>query len=260
MTAPRVAKNFRTAGPMGVPWKMDAPVPAKNAAVVIPTLNERDNIAKIIGILLALYPDIHVLVVDDCSPDGTADAVREMQSGRPNLMLLERRSKRGFGPSYREGFLKVLAEPWCEAVVTMDADLSHDPVEIQNLLDKLAGQDVVVGSRYTTGGSVERWSRHRHMLSQAANLYLSVVLPGAVRDATSGFVCIRREALERVFRKTASKGYAFMVELKYLLSRTGSRLTEHPIAFGDRRRGRSKMSAGKVWESLWRPWYLRLRA
>jgi dolichol-phosphate mannosyltransferase len=227
--------------------------------VVIPTFNERDNIARIVGALLDLYPDIHVLVVDDHSPDGTADTVRQLQGQRPNLMLLERLSNRGFGPSYRDGFLRVLAEPWCEAVVTMDADLSHDPGEIRNLLDKLAGQDVVIGSRYAAGGSAKRWSRRRRMLSQAANFYVHIVLRGTVQDTTSGFLCIRREALKSVLQKTASKGFAFMVELKYLLSRSGGRLTEHPIAFEDRREGESKMSAGKVWESLWRPWYLRLR-
>jgi dolichol-phosphate mannosyltransferase len=258
-TARGVAQELGNAGVTGVSGSVDVPVAMKNAVVVIPTFNERDNIARIIGTVLDLYPDIHVLVVDDHSPDGTADAVRQLQSERPNLMLLERLSNWGFGPSYRDGFLKVLAEPWCEAVVTMDADLSHDPGEIRNLLDKLAGQDMVIGSRYTVGGSVKRWSRRRRMLSQAANLYVNIVLRATVQDTTSGFLCIRREALKSVLQKTASKGFAFMVELKYLLSRSGSRLAEHPIAFEDRREGESKMSAGKVWESLWRPWYLRLR-
>jgi dolichol-phosphate mannosyltransferase len=256
MTTPGVAKGSVP----GFSRMADAPVFTKNAAVVIPTLNERDNIAKIIGTLLDLYPDIHVLVVDDHSPDGTADVVRELRAQHPHLMLVERMSSRGFGPSYRDAFRTVLAEPWCEAVVTMDADFSHDPGDIRNLLDKLAGQDMVIGSRYVAGGSVEHWSRRRRMLSQAANFYVRMVLPGTVQDTTSGFLCIRREALERVLQKTASTGYTFMVELKYLLRRSGSRLTEHPIAFGNRRQGHSKMSAGKVWESLWRPWYLRLRS
>ena len=228
--------------------------------MVIPTFNERDNIAAIIETVFTLCPAIHILVVDDSSPDGTAAIVREMQSGRPNLMLLERTKNRGFAPSYRDGFRQVLAESWCRAVVTMDADFSHDPAEIAEMLARAAAFDVVVGSRYTKGGSVRNWNLPRRLLSRAANWYVRAVLRLGVRDATSGFLCLRREALERArVDRTASEGYAFLVEMKYLLVRSGSTLVEHPISFDERRQGQSKMSARKMWEAFWLPWRMRSR-
>jgi dolichol-phosphate mannosyltransferase len=237
-----------------------SPIDIQNTAVVIPTYNERDNIAKIIDALLRLYPAIHILVVDDHSPDGTAGIVREMQGRCPNLILLERMQNRGFAPSYRDGFRRILPEPWCQAVVTMDADFSHDPAAIAKLLAGLEAVEVVVGSRYTMGGSVRNWNLRRRLLSRAANYYVRAVLSFGVRDMTSGFVGMRREALERAgVEHTGSEGYAFLVELKYLLARSGSRIAEHAISFDERREGQSKMSAGKVWEALWMPWRIRLR-
>jgi dolichol-phosphate mannosyltransferase len=237
-----------------------SPIDIRNTAVVIPTYNERDNITKIIEALLRLYPAIHILVVDDHSPDGTADIVRELQIRCPSLSLLERLQDRGFAPSYRDGFRRILAEPWCRAVVTMDADFSHGPAAVEKMLAGLAALDVVVGSRYTAGGSVQNWDLRRRLLSRAANYYMRAVLSFGVRDTTSGFVCMRREALERAgVEHTASEGYAFLVELKYLLARSGSRIAEYPISFDERREGQSKMSAGKVWESVWMPWRIRMR-
>ncbi len=230
---------------------------AGNTAVVIPTFNERRNISKMVETLAGMYPGIHILVVDDDSPDGTAAAVRDLQGRYANLMLLERARDPGFAPSYRDGFRMVLAEPWCRAVVTMDADFSHDPAEIRHLLDKLADHDVVVGSRYAPGGVVAGLSLRRRLLSRAANIYVRAVLRLSVRDATSGFLCMRREALERLGRETVSNGYAILVELKFLLDRRGCRLAEHPIHFNERREGESKMSADKVWEAMWLPWRIR---
>ena len=234
-------------------------IAARNAVVVIPTFNERDTIPKLVEALFGLYPEIHVLVVDDHSPDGTAAAVQELQRQHANLMLIERMQNPGFAASYRDGFRKVLTEPWCQAIVTMDADFSHDPSEIRHLLEKLADHDVVLGSRYTAGGSVQRWSLRRRLLSRAANLYVRVLLGLRVNDTTSGFQCMRREALERVpIQETVSDGYAFLVEMKYLFGRSGSRVAEHPIVFDERREGQSKMSPGKIWESVWLPWRIRL--
>jgi dolichol-phosphate mannosyltransferase len=239
---------------------LPSPVPIANTAVVVPTYNERDNIPKLIDTLLDLYPAIHILVVDDHSPDGTAAVVRAIQSQRCNLMLLERSKNRGFAPSYRDGFRQVCAESWCRAVVTMDADFSHDPAEIGQMLSRLTDHDAVVGSRYIAGGSVRNWNRLRRMLSRGANFYLRAVLGMQVRDATSGFMCMRREALERAaVAQTASEGYAFLVELKHRLLGSGCRVAEHPISFDERREGQSKMSAGKMWEALWIPWRIRLR-
>jgi dolichol-phosphate mannosyltransferase len=236
-------------------------VATENAVVVVPTFNERDNIAKLVETLLRLYPEIHILVVDDHSPDGTADAVRAVQGRHGNVKLLERMQNPGFAASYRDGLRQVLAEPWCQAVITMDADFSHDPSEIRHLLDKLPGHDVVLGSRYTAGGGVQCWNLWRRLLSRAANLYVYGVLGLPVRDATSGFLCMRRAALERVpVQHTVSEGYAFLVELKYQLGRSGSRMAEHPITFSERREGQSKMSVGKIWEAAWMPWRIRLRS
>ena len=231
-----------------------------NTVVVVPTFNELQNIPKLVESIFALYPDIHLLVVDDHSPDGTADAVRRLQQRHGNLMLLERMSRPGFAAAYRDGFRLALAEPWCQAIVTMDADFSHSPAEIRHLLEKLAGQDVVLGSRYAPGGSVRRWTAWRRILSRGANFYVRAVLGLRVEDATSGFLCMRREALEAIpIQESGSEGYAFLVELKYLLGRFSPRVVEHPIVFDERREGQSKMSAGKVWESLWLPWSIRYR-
>jgi dolichol-phosphate mannosyltransferase len=238
-----------------------AAVAARNVAVVVPTYNERLNIPRIVEAVFDLYPEIHLLVVDDHSPDGTAAAVRDLQPRYANLMLLERMHDRGFGPSYRDGFQLVLAEPWCRAVIAMDADFSHDPAEIRHLLDKLAGSDAVFGSRYAAGGCVRRSKLRRRIMSRGANFYVRAVLGLAVHDATSGFMCMRREALERLpSAGTVSNGYAFLFELKYQLGRSGSRMAEHPIVFEERREGLSKMSAGKVWESIWLPWRIRFRS
>lgn len=235
-------------------------VAAQDAVIVVPTLNERDNIPRLVETLFGLYPGIHVLVVDDRSPDGTAEAVRELQRSHANLMLLERAHHPGFGASYRDGFRQALADPRLQAVITMDADFSHDPADIQHLLDKLAGCDAVIGSRYIAGGSVRRWKLRRRLLSRAANLYVRAALGFEIHDATSGFLCIRRAPLEGApVQSTVSEGYAFQVELKYLLHRSGSRMREYPIVFDERREGQSKMSAGKIWESLWMPWRIRLR-
>ncbi len=230
----------------------------KNAAVVIPTFNERDNTPKLVEALIGLYPEIHILVVDDHSPDGTSDVVRGLQQRYPNLMLLERMANPSFAAAYRDGFRRVLAEPWCEAVITMDADFSHNPREIRFLLEKLEGHDAVVGSRYTEGGSVRNWNLRRRLLSRSANFYVHRVLGLRVRDTTSGFICLRREALEGLaVQQTVSEGYSFLVELKYLLTQAGKRIGEHPITFEERREGQSKMSAGKVWEAIWMPWRIR---
>jgi dolichol-phosphate mannosyltransferase len=236
-------------------------ISARDATVVIPTFNERDNIPGIVQMLLRLYPDIHILVVDDRSPDGTADAVRQLQPKCANLMLMERIRNPGFAPSYRDGFRRMLSEDWCEALIMMDADFSHDPAEIGPMLDKLSDHDVVVGSRYIAGGGVNRWSFRRRLLSRGANFYVRTALRLGIHDVTSGFSCMRRQALEKIpFEKTASEGYAFQVELKYLFRRAGCRIAEHPIVFDERREGQSKMSAGKIWESIWMPWNIRLRS
>jgi dolichol-phosphate mannosyltransferase len=230
---------------------------ARNALVIVPTFNERDNVPNIAAAVFGMYPEIRLLVVDDHSPDGTSDTVRSLQARYPNLILLERIKDPGFGPSYRDGFRTALGAPWCQAVITMDADFSHDPAEIGSMLRMLEDADVVVGSRYAPGGSIGNWGLRRRLLSRGANLYVRTVLGLGVRDVTSGFLCIRREALRALpLDAMISTGYSFLVEMKYLLNRAGT-MVEHPIRFDERREGQSKMSAGKIWESLWLPWRIR---
>lgn len=230
-----------------------------DVTVVVPTFNERGNVPKLVHALFRLYPGIHVLIVDDHSPDGTADVVRELQASYPDLMLLERLQNPGFGRSYRDGFRHALSYPQCKAIVMMDADYSHDPKEIGGMVEGLARYDVMVGSRYVRGGNVRNWVWHRRMLSIGANIYVKLVLGLPVRDATAGFVCMRRTALEAIpFRTTVSEGYSFQVEQKYLFRRSRQRMGEHPITFAERQVGVSKMSAGKIAESFMMPWRIRL--
>jgi len=232
----------------------------QNTYIIIPTFNERLNIGNLVERLALLYPETHVLIVDDHSPDGTAGVVRGLQARHSKLMLLERIADRGFAPSYRDGFRRALAEPECHAIVTMDADFSHDPAQIGPMIEKLAACDVVVGSRYIAGGGVANWRLRRRILSRGANLYVRAVLGLPVHDATAGFLCLRPSAIQKLsLDESASNGYAFLVEMKYLLQLAGCRMVEHPILFDERREGESKMSMGKIWESIWLPWRI-LRA
>lgn len=227
--------------------------------VVIPTFNESDNIGKMAETIFGLYPEIHLLVVDDSSPDGTADVVRRLQPQFPNLALLERVKNPGFGHSYRDGFREAMARESCRAVVMMDADFSHDPAAIQFLVERLSGSGVVVGSRYVAGGGVTNWSLHRRLLSRFANTYVRAVLRIPLRDFTSGFVAVRKELLQCVpLHRINSEGYAFLVDLKYTLVGLGGTIAEYPITFYERREGESKMSGRKIWESVWLPWRIRL--
>jgi dolichol-phosphate mannosyltransferase len=234
-------------------------IETRNAVVVVPTYNEAENVPQVVETVFRLYPEIHLLIVDDQSPDGTAEIVRGLQPCHPNLELLSRSGEASFGGAYRDGFRKVMAEEWCQAVISMDADFSHDPAVIGRLLELLGENDVVLGSRYVTGGSVSNWALGRRLLSRAANFYVRAVLGLPIRDGTSGFMCMRATALAKIpLDAIVSDGYAFLVELKYMLVRQGCRFRESPIRFEERREGQSKMSMGKIWESVWLPWKIRL--
>ncbi|MGP8243614.1 MAG: polyprenol monophosphomannose synthase [Bryobacteraceae bacterium] len=233
-------------------------IDTRNAVVVVPTFNEADNIPKLVETVFGLYPEIHLLVVDDQSADGTAEIVRGLQACHPKLELLARSGDPSFGRSYRDGFRQLLAKEWCQAIITMDADFSHDPVVIARLLELAGTNDVVLGSRYVASGSVGNWALGRRLLSRAANFYVRAVLGLPIRDVTSGFTCMRAAALAAVpLDAIVSDGYAFLVELKYMLVRQGCRVRESPIRFEERREGQSKMSMGKIWESVWLPWRIR---
>jgi dolichol-phosphate mannosyltransferase len=218
--------------------------------VVLPTYNERENIAPLLRALRDAG-DIEVLVVDDGSPDGTADLARSLGEELGGVRLLERSTKDGLGSAYRAGFAQVLAEGY-DAVVSMDADLSHDPAVIPEMLRLLeAGADAVIGSRYVTGGGTTDWPVRRQLLSKWGNGYTRRVLGLPTRDCTSGFRAYRASALAAIEPgTTGAEGYAFLTELVRRLSRQGYRVVETPIIFRDRTLGKSKMSAPIILESM----------
>ncbi len=228
--------------------------------VLVPTFNERLNIAPMIEALLR-HDGLRVLVVDDASPDGTAmEAERAASAAAPGrVRVLRRTGPRGLGRSYVDGMRAALATD-ATHVCQMDADFSHDPADVPRLLAASAQADLVIGSRYVPGGSLRNWPRRRLLLSTVANWYVRTITRLPVHDCTSGFRCWRRELLARLpLDRIESDGYAFQVELTWEASVAGGRITEVPITFTERREGQSKMSAGVIAESVWLPWRLLTR-
>jgi dolichol-phosphate mannosyltransferase len=227
-------------------------------SIVIPTYNERQNVPVLISRLLDLGPDIDIFVVDDNSPDGTADEVEAIGQGNPRVHLIKRPGKLGLGSAYITGFKTVLAHG-AELIVQMDADHSHDPQYIPNLLDAVREHDVAIGSRYVKGVNVVNWPITRLLLSYFANLYTMIITGLPVHDATSGFKCFRRKVLEAIsLDDVISDGYCFQVEMTFRAWRKGFRIVEVPIVFVDRTSGASKMSRHIIWEAMWKVWWLRL--
>ncbi|HWD71730.1 MAG TPA: polyprenol monophosphomannose synthase [Actinomycetota bacterium] len=228
----------------------DDPTGWAAALVVIPTYNEADNIEAILTAVTTAVPEASVLVVDDGSPDGTGELVEKAIEADPRIHLLRGEGKRGLGQAYIAGFHWGLDHGY-GLFVEMDADFSHDPAAIPDLLGAAAEADVVVGSRYIPGGGVEGWSQRRHALSRAGNVYARLVLGFAVKDATGGFRCYRREVLEAVdLPGVRSNGYAFQIDMTYRAWRLGFRIAEVPITFRERELGTSKMSGSIVREAL----------
>jgi len=226
--------------------------------VIVPTYNERENIEPLLQRLLSLPHDLHVLVVDDASPDGTGEFVESWARNQPRLHVLRRPSKLGLGSAYRDGFRYALVNG-AEYVFEMDADFSHDPDSIGEFLRNASEVDVVLGSRYLNGVTVVNWPLQRLILSYAANLYTRVVTGMPVKDATGGYKCFRRRALESIrLDRVRSDGYAFQIEMSYKCWRKGFRIREIPILFVDRRAGFSKMNRRIIWEAVWMVWRLRL--
>jgi dolichol-phosphate mannosyltransferase len=214
--------------------------------LVVPTYDERGNLAALVERTLAALPGVEMLVVDDGSPDGTADLARALAARRPGLHLLERRGERGLGRAYVAGLERGLAAGY-EVLGTMDADLSHDPAHLPAMLAKLAEADVVIGSRYVAGGGTVGWGFRRLLLSRLANRFSARLLGLAARDLTSGFRLYRAAALAALdLSEITSTGYSFLVELLYRLQASGARIAESPIVFTDRRRGRSKLSPAEI--------------
>lgn len=228
--------------------------------VVIPTYNERENIGALVRQILALE-GFRVMVVDDDSPDGTgalADQLAGEFSGR--VEVVHRTGRRGLGRSYVEGFGLALQRE-ADLICQMDADFSHDPKYLPDLVAAAASHDVVIGSRYLNGISVVNWPLQRLILSTLANRYIRSVTGLAARDCTGGFRCWRRDALSRIpLSRIVSDGYSFIVETLFEAARNGCRIGEVPIVFVERRLGTSKLSSGVLFESAMMPWRLRLRA
>lgn len=220
-------------------------------AILIPTYNERENIEPLVRAIAAQLPAAQIAVIDDQSPDGTAQWVSELQAAVPQLNLILRTRERGFAPSYLDGFRWALGGGF-EAIVTMDADLSHDPKHLPMLVGALDSADVAVGSRYVRGGGVQNWPLYRRAFSQAANLVARVLTGVPVHDVTSGYQAYRRAVLEAIgFEDIRTNGYGFLFELKYRAHRKGFRIVEVPIVFVERRAGASKLSRRHIFEALW---------
>jgi apolipoprotein N-acyltransferase len=229
--------------------------------VILPTYEERATIERVLRGLLALPATVDVLVVDDGSPDGTADIVRAVMAADPRVSLLERPRKAGLASAYQTGFRRAL-EAGYDLVVEMDADLSHLPEELPRLLEAAVAADLVIGSRYVPGGAVTNWGLGRRALSRGGNLYARLALGFPVHDATSGFRVFRRELLAHLIDGTVrSDGYGFQIELAYRAWLDGFKLVEAPITFAEREHGRSKISRRIVAEALWLVtlWGLRAR-
>lgn len=226
--------------------------------VLIPTYNEIDNVERLIKIIFRYVPDIHILFIDDCSPDGTADRIKALMKNNKNIHILERPGKMGLGSAYVSGFKFALKNGY-EYIFQMDADFSHDPKELPNFLKSIKEYDLVLGSRYIKGVNVINWPLSRLLLSYFANSYTRIITGLPIRDATGGFKCFRRSVLESIdLDKIKSNGYAFQIEMTFKVWRNGFRLKEIPIIFVDRVYGESKLSKKIMWEAIFMVWKLRI--
>lgn len=225
--------------------------------VIVPTYNERENIDLLLERLLALPFGLEVLVVDDGSPDGTADLVKAWREREPRVHLLQRPGKLGLGSAYRDGFRYALSHG-AEYIFEMDADFSHDPDAIGSFLEAAKDADIVLGSRYLHGVTVVNWPLSRLILSYSANLYTRIVTGMPLMDATGGFKCFRRRALEGIrLDRVRTEGYGFQIEMSFRCWKRGFRIKEIPIVFVDRRAGVSKMNKRIIWEAAGLVWKLR---
>jgi dolichol-phosphate mannosyltransferase len=226
--------------------------------VVVPTYNERENIHSLVEAIEASGVDCDILIVDDNSPDGTGQLVDEVGRTHPRVSALHRPGRGGLGSAYVEGFRRVLGAGY-RRVVSMDADLSHDPRYLAEMVAATERYDVVVGSRYTTGVSVVNWPIWRLAMSVGANTYARVITGLPLRDCTSGFQCFRADVLRKLsLDAIRTNGYSFLIELKYRAHRAGFRLGEVPIIFVDRRIGVSKITRREIYASILTVWKLRL--
>lgn len=231
---------------------------ADRALVIVPTYNERDNIVRLVDRVLERDERVDMLIVDDASPDGTAEAVAVIAAANPRVHLVRRSGKLGLGTAYIAGFRWALERDY-QYVLEMDADFSHDPAFVPKFLDAIADADLVLGSRYRDGrANVVNWPMTRLLISYFANVYARAVTGLPVWDATGGFKCFRRKVLEAIdLSAIKSNGYAFQIETTFWAWKLGFRVVEIPIVFSDRMEGSSKMSGSIVREAIWMVWRLR---
>jgi dolichol-phosphate mannosyltransferase len=228
--------------------------------MLIPTYNEKDNLPILVADLMML-PDVHVMVLDDQSPDGTGKVADQLAAKYPGrVQPLHRSGQRGLGVSYLEGFRRAIQSDY-DFVGQMDADLSHDPKYLPAMIETASrGADLVIGSRYLNGISVVNWPLRRIILSQFANFYIRTVTGLHLRDITTGYRCWRRTSLARLpLDRIVSDGYAFLLDVTFMAADAGLRIEESPIIFIERRQGASKLSSGVLIESLFTPWKLIMR-
>jgi len=221
--------------------------------VVLPTYDEAENLEKIVSAVADRLPGSHrILVVDDNSPDGTGEIADRLARERDDVAVLHRADKEGIGPAYLAGFAEALAAG-ASTIVQMDADFSHDPAYLPELIAATRQADLAIGSRYVRGGGVENWGALRRAISRGGSTYARIMLGVGVRDLTGGFKAWRREALERIdLGQVATRGYAFQVEMTYRALGAGLEVVEVPIIFRDRDLGASKMSRSIFFEAIWR--------
>ncbi len=236
----------------------------KTALVVIPTYNERENISVVIPKIFeqdlsAWVKDIHILVVDDSSPDGTADIVKSMISTNPKIHLLSRAEKKGLGRAYVAGFQWALKKNY-DYIFEMDADLSHNPVYLRDFLAAIQDHDLVIGSRYVRGVNVINWPLSRLLISYFGNFYARVVTGMDIKDATAGYKCFRKETLAAIpLDEVSASGYSFQIEMNYRTWLLNKKIYETPIIFYDRQVGYSKMSTNIIREGFLLVWKLRIK-
>jgi len=230
--------------------------------IVVPTYNEAENIPLLVEQVARIMPEAHLLLMDDNSPDQTAEKAERLFASNPAYAayrVVRRTGPRGLGRAYRDGFQRALAEKY-DRIFQMDADLSHDPVHLPEMLRASESADLVIGSRYCPGGGVRNWPKRRLWLSRFACRYVQFVARIPISDATAGYRCWTRDALETVQLETVeSEGYSFQVEMSHRAVVAGMRIEEVPIVFTDRQFGRSKISRAVLVESFLRPWRLRVQ-
>ncbi|MBL7067463.1 MAG: polyprenol monophosphomannose synthase [Candidatus Marinimicrobia bacterium] len=229
------------------------------SVVIVPTYNEIDNITTVINKLTALNLDLHILVIDDNSPDGTADIVKNLQIKNEHIFIIERPGKLGLGTAYIRGFHWALERGY-KYILEMDADLSHNPDDVPRLIESCKnGADLTIGSRYSEGVNVVNWPIKRLLLSYGANKYTRFVTRMPVKDATAGFKCFHRDVLEVIdLSKVKSSGYSFQIEMNFRAWKKGFKIIEVPIIFIERSEGHSKMSKSIVYEAVFMVWKLKL--